>query len=369
MAENILDKAGRLFRKRRYGEVISLLEPVALAVDDPAYKNSFDLYFLLGMSCLYTGDTGGASAYFSRAWKINMRNPALLLAQAAVFLAQGKTAEACGAYLDALHQDPENKKAAKALEFLRKTEDDEVERFVRRGKAVRFYPAARKSRLRPVLAAAAVMLVCLVPAGFILARRAAVPPRADLSAFSLSLDERRSAAGSEQEGTYRYILTSSQIVDSYEAIKTYFNRFRDNAAQVEINRLLNSNASVSVRRKARQLMDYLSEPGFDTLKDNYSYAEVYEEPDLYLDCWVIWYGLAANVTRTENSTDFSFLVGYDRKADLQGMIRVHFPRALSFDPDRPFEVLGQIKSDGGHLFLQGSSIYQTVRPAPEEKKG
>ena len=100
MAENILDKAGRLFRKRRYGEVISLLEPVALAVDDPAYKNSFDLYFLLGMSCLYTGDTGGASAYFSRAWKINMRNPALLLAQAAVFLAQGKTAEACGAYLE-----------------------------------------------------------------------------------------------------------------------------------------------------------------------------------------------------------------------------------------------------------------------------
>ena len=61
MAENILDKAGRLFRKRRYGEVISLLEPVALAVDDPAYKNSFDLYFLLGMSCLYTGDTGGVA--------------------------------------------------------------------------------------------------------------------------------------------------------------------------------------------------------------------------------------------------------------------------------------------------------------------
>ncbi len=360
MAKDILERSKKLFSRKRYGDVISLLEPVALDFDSSTYKNSFNFYFILGLSCLYTGDPGGASSYFDRARKIRMLDADLMVGQAAVYLQQGKTAEACGYYLDALRQVPDHPKAKKALDFLRRADSDDVARLVESGRIVRFYPELKKSSPPLFLGILAVFLVLVAAGSFFVGKTNQVyDERADLSSFTLSFEEKKNVT--EQGGTYSYILTSRQILDSYESIKNYFNQYRDNAAQVEINRLLNSNASSSVRKKVRMLMDYLSEPGFDTIKDNYSYSQVSAEPVLYLDCWVVWKGMAANIIRTENSTDFDFLVGYDRKSDLEGMVRVHFPRALSFDQERPFELLGQIKKDGRSIIIDGSSIFQTIR--------
>ncbi len=366
MAKNVLDRAQKLYCRAKYGEVIALLEPVVLETtsDDvlSVYRQSFELYFLLGMSCLYTGDTGGAWSYLERAGKIKPGNTDLILGRAAAAIIQGRIPNACGHYLEVLKRDPENKKAGKALEFLRRADDETVRRFVVSKKIFRFCPKAKRKK-KPVLIAAAALACLALAIGAIFLTRSAEPQveRADLSAFTLSQDERRAAT--EQEGEYSYILTTRQVISSYEKIKTCFNDFRDNAAQVEINRLLNSNASASIRRKARELMDYLSEPGFDTIKDVYSYSQVASEPLLYMDCWVVWEGMAANITRGENSTDFSFLVGYNRNSDLEGIIDVHFARALSFDQERPFTLLGQIKNESGKIVLRGSSMYQTARPA------
>lgn len=361
MAKDILDRAKKLFFRKRYGDVISLLEPVALDLDGTAYKDSFHFYFILGLACLYTGDVGGASAYFERARKIKMRDTDLLVGQAAVFLRQGKTAEACSYYLDALRQDASHSKAKKALEFLRRADNDAVIRLIESGKISRFYPVLKKNASPAPFIVAFVCLCAMTAVGSFFFKKSGgiYEARADLSSFSLSLDEKNNLT--EQGGVYRYVLTAKQIEASYESIKTYFNQYRDNAAQVEINRILNSNASSSVRKKTRMLMDYLSEPGFDTIKDNYSYSQVSEDPALYLDCWVVWKGMAANIKRTENSTDFDFLVGYDRKSDLEGMVRVHFQRALSFDQEMPFELLGRITQDGTKIVLQGGSIFQTIR--------
>ena len=361
MAKDILERAKKLFFRKRYGDVISLLEPVALDFDSSTYKNSFNFYFILALSCLYTGDTGGASSYFDRARKIRMRDADLMVGQAAVYLRQGKTAEACSYYLDALRQEPSHPKAKKALNFLRWADDEDVSRLIESGKIVRFYPVLKKSS-PPVFLGVLTAFLLLVAAGsfFIGKSNRVYSERADLSSFTLTLEEKKNPT--ETGGSYSYILTSRQILDSYESIKSYFNQYRDNAAQVEINRLLNSNASASVRKKVMMLMDYLSEPGFDTIKDNYSYSQVRAEPVLYLNCWVVWKGMATNIVRTDNSTDFNFLVGYDRNSDLEGVVRVHFPRALSFDQEQPFELLGQIKKSGGSVFINGNSIFQTVHP-------
>ncbi len=368
MAKDVLERAEKLFYRRKYGEVISILEPVVLETSSGdvlyAYKQSFELYFFLGMSCLYTGDTGGAWSYFDRAKRIKPRNTALMLAHAVVAIMQGKVPDACGYYLEILRRDPDNRKATKALEFLRKSNDETIRRFVAEKKIFRFCPNLKKSIKKPVLiAVAAALLLAAAPAVSFLANgsESITYERADLSEFNLSQDER--GAATEQEGFYNYVLTSRQVISSYESIKTYFNSFRDNAAQVEINRLLNSNASSSIRRKARMLMDYLSEPGFDTISDVYPYSQVAAEPLLYMDCWVVWDGMAANIVRGENSTEFSFLVGYNRSSDLEGVVQVNFSRALSFDQERPFTLLGQIKSEDGRIVLRGSSMYQSVRPA------
>ena len=366
MAKNLLDRAEKLYRRKKYAEVISLLEPVVLesATDEAlaVYRHTFELYFFLGMSCLYMGDTGGATSFLERAGRIKAGNTDLILARAAAAVIQGKLPVACVHYLEVLKRDPSNKKATKALEFLRKADEETIRNFVVEKKIFRFCPKPKKKKRGALIAAAAIICVCAAGSILYFTRSPeAQIERADLSEFSLSVDERQEPI--EQEGSFAYVLTSRQVVSSYELIKTYFNDFRDNAAQVEINRLLNSNASAAIRRKARMLMDYLSEPGFDTIKDVYSYSQVAAEPVLYTDCWVVWEGMAANIARGEDSTEFSFLVGYDRNTDLQGIVQVRFARALSFDQERPFRVLGQIKSDGGKVVLRGSAIFQTVRPA------
>ena len=374
MAKNLLDRAEKLYRRKKYGEVISLLEPIVLeSATDSAlsvYRHTFELYFFLGMSCLHTGDTGGACSFLDRAGRIKARNTDLILARAAAAVIQGKLPDACGYYLEVLRRDPANKKATKALEFLRKADEETVRRFVVEKKVFRFCPKPKKKKKGALVAAAAIICACAAGGVLYFTRQTeAKVERADLSDFMLSVDERQDPI--EQEGSFTYVLTSRQVVSSYDSIKTYFNDFRDNAAQVEINRLLNSNASAAIRRKARMLMDYLSEPEYLRIKekDGYSYEQVAAEPLLYMDCWVVWEGMAANVVRGEDSTDFSFLVGYDRNSDLQGIVQVRFERALSFDQERPFELLGQIKSDGGKIVLRGSAIHQSVRPAVSRQGG
>ena len=366
MAKNLLDCAEKLYRSKKYAEVISLLEPVVLesTTDDvlAVYRHTFELYFFLGMSCLFTGDTGGAMSFLERAGRIKPGNTDLILAQATAAVIQGKVPQACGHYLEVLRRDPANKKATKALEFLRKADEDTVRRFVVERKIFRFCPKPKKKVRGTLIVAAAIICLCAAGGALYFTQKPEEQvARADLSEFTLSVDERQAAV--EQEGSFTYVLTSRQVVSSYELIKTYFNEFRDNAAQVEINRLLNSNASTAIRRKARQLMDYLSEPGFDTIKDVYSYSQVAAEPILYTDCWVVWEGMAANIARGDDSTEFSFLVGYDRNTDLQGIVQVRFERALNFDQERPFSLLGQIKAEGGKVVLRGSAIFQTARPA------
>ena len=374
MAKNLLDRAEKLYRRKKYADVISLLEPVILEIapDDvlAVYRHTFELYFFLGMSCLYTGDTGGAFSFLERAGKLKPGNTDIILARAVTAVIQGKRQDACTYYLDVLRRSPSNKKATKALKFLRKADEETLRNFVVEKKIFRFCPKLKPKKKKKGALIAAAAIICVCAAGGILYFTR--PPevqvaRADLSEFALSVDERQGAV--EQEGSFTYVLTSKQVVSSFDLIKTYFNEFRDNAAQVEINRLLNSNASAAIRRKARLLMDYLSEPGFDTIKDVYTYSQVAAEPILYTDCWVVWDGMAANIARGEESTDFNFLVGYDRNTDLQGIVQVHFDRALSFDQDRPFSLLGQIKSEGGKVVLRGSAIFQTVRPAATAQGG
>ena len=170
----------------------------------------------------------------------------------------------------------------------------------------------------------------------------------------------------DMEGSYIYVLTQSQILKAYSDAQTYFNAHRDNAAQVEINRLLSSNASFSIKQKSRLLMDYFEEPGFDNIQDIYSYAQVKQEPLLYLDCWVVWKGMPANIQTGTYSTAFNLLVGYDTKQILEGVVPVFCDFVSKIDPDRPVNVLGQIIIKDGTVCLKGKGIHQTQKPAEND---
>ena len=115
MPKSVLTRARQLFRRRRFPQVIRLLESQVFR-----YRNNAEFYALLGSACLHTGDFGGAESYLRRAEQLKEEDVTTQLGLAAIAFKRGQTEEALKSWLKVLDLDPGNRKARNALAALRK---------------------------------------------------------------------------------------------------------------------------------------------------------------------------------------------------------------------------------------------------------
>ncbi len=359
MPISTLEKAKRLLSARRFPEVVSLLEPLIMD-----YKDSFQFFYYLGTACLYLGDIGGAELYYKTARKIKISDVELITAQAVLFLRRGEINKAVEYYLQAQDYNPENELSKKALDFIKNNNSSDVfVHLVQTGNIKRFYPKLGiHTRVIQAGVLFSVLLLCSMIVFFI--NRPSKPieaTRADLSEFVLSVEEKNTALVQDTASSvFRYILTQDQLEESYANAQKYFQTYRDNSSQVEINRILNSNASTSIRQKARLLAEYLEEPSFDTEIEEFSYEQIREDVHLYLDTWVIWSGRVTNVLETQTEYRCDFLIGYDTLQKVEGFVPLVIRQPVSIDSALPVQVLAQVGVENGRLILRGKSIYQPL---------
>ncbi|MDR2740284.1 MAG: tetratricopeptide repeat protein [Treponema sp.] len=337
------------------------------------YHDSFNYYYILGSACLRVGDLGGAFTYFKRAREIKMLEPSVLLGMAVYYLHRGDTGKAVDLYLEVLDLEPRNRIAKKALLVLRKNSGaDGIQGWIDSGKAPGLFPPILTLPftvgrfLFPFIGG----LLVLAFAGGILVKLGVIPlskftpsERGGLAGIALEQEDRETPV--QTGGTFRYILTRNQVLDIYETARKFFIEYRDEAAKVSLNRLIESNASDPVKNKARLLISYMDVPGFDTLKDRFPYSEVNRDPLLYRECYVIWRGMATNLNEGESSTTFDFLVGYDTRSTLEGIVQVAFDFSVPVNLERPLEVLGRVipistaaGEDG--IRLEGIALHQAA---------
>jgi hypothetical protein len=112
------------------------------------------------------------------------------------------------------------------------------------------------------------------------------------------------------------------------------------------------------------LLSYTEVPGFDNLKDRYTYQEVKADPALYRDCYVIWRGMATNIQEHEGGTVLDFLVGYDTRTTLLGTVRVEFGFPVKINIEKPLEILGRVIplvfAAGEAIGLEGTALHQAA---------
>ncbi len=360
MAMTNLEKAKRLLSARRFPAVIALLEPLIFE-----YKDSFEYYYLLGTALLYVGDIGGAELYYKKARNIKISDVNLITAQAVLYFRRGELNKAIEYYLQAQEYDPENKLAYKALEFIKENNTTEhVAHLVLSGEIKKFYPKIRNRLITPKRIAIVLMpltIICVVVFLLTRERNVITENRADLSALVLTVEEKQNALVQDTASSvFRYILTQDEIEDAYTNAQKYFQSYNDNGAQIEINRILNGNASTAIRQKARLLAEYLEEPTFDSNITEISYEDISQDVLLYLDCWIIWSGRVTNVQETAIEYRCDFLVGYDTLQRVEGFVPLVLQQPVQIDSGLPVQVLAQIGIEDGRLILHGKSIYQPI---------
>ena len=361
MVQDVLTVAWKFMRRRKFATAIKMLE-----ARRDIYEENFEYYILLGIACLYVGDIGSSVTYFQAARKIKLTDTRLLLGQAAIYLRRGDTERALQYYMEITDNEPNNKTARSAVEFIRTRGDyDTICRWVDTGRIEQFYPPLGSNPDKLAVAGivgAAFILGVVFAIIFFPRGQQYTGPRADLTKLELSAEEKSDAKEKDlSTQSYAIVLSNKEINKRYNDALQYFQNHRDNAAQIEVNVILNSDASVAIKKKARMLMGYFEIPDFDTIKDVPSFADVAANPAVYLDCWVNWGGKISNaVTYEDGSYSCDLLVGDEALSKYEGTVKVRFDSAPAVDGSRAVKILGKLVLEDGAVALAGRAVYQSV---------
>jgi tetratricopeptide (TPR) repeat protein len=351
---DLLQRASRQYRRRRFPQVIRLLESQIFR-----FREHPGFFFLLGSACLRAGDLGGAESYLRRADQLRPQDAATQLALAAIHLKRSQTEEALELYLKLVEEHPGNRRALRGLALLRRAAAREQPQLLRDPRQIeRLYPALPFNPRVILIPLAAAAAAALLVAGVLLviprlpARRAGRP----------QVREVRLAAGqpalSPTPQQVHYTLTENQVEETFERTKRYLLQYRDNLATREINKILLSNASAYVKEKARLLSSFTRVPDFTTFKDPFTFREVAADPELYAGCYVRWSGKAANVQVGSEAIRFELLVGYENQKELQGVVPVRVGFAVELESGDALEVLGRVELPEGKLALAAVSLHR-----------
>lgn len=361
MAKDVLTLAWAEMRRRHFASALKLLEGKA-----DIYEDNYEYYLTIGIACLYAGDIGSASSNFQRARRLKLTDTRLLLGQAAIFLRRGDVDRALQYYTEIKEYDPYNKTAIEAMEFIRTHGNyDTICRWVDTGRIEQFYPPLGTNPDKIfvfVVPLVACLLGVFLAVKFIPGPKTYEGPRADLSKLELSVDEKSSAKESDlTTQSYKFILSNKEITKRYANALDYFQNHRDNAAQIEINTILNSDASLSIKKKAQILETYLEIPDFDSVRDVPSFADVNNQTFLYQDCWVDWGGKVSNaIVYDDGSYSCEFIVGDENLAHYDGTVPVRFEKEPQLEGGKPVRILGKVSIQDGQFYLKGRAVYQSV---------
>ncbi len=353
-------RARRLYRRREYAQLINYLEPQVFM-----FRDNEEFYFLLGDSCLRTGDVAGAHSYLMRSRDIDDENPNTLLALGATYVRRRQIDRALETYLSILDIEPRHRRAKRALAMLRTVAapDDLDARFAPR-RLNRVLPARRPYIPRGVVTIAAVVVAAAFLYGvatIVVPRVISRPQRPGSDIVQVDRDD----IETRTTGEFSLVLSDREIQQLFRTIRANFSSGRDNLVRRDINRILLSNAALPLQDRAALLIDFLQVPDFTSFSDNFSYEEVATAPGVHDGVYVRWRGRTANRVVGDEAIRFDLLAGFETGQLLLGTVPMAVPFPVLIENDVPVEVIGRVMPDDGSFSLEITNI-RVLTPAELE---
>lgn len=373
----LINKSISYYNSQKYSDVVKLLEKEIFL-----YKNYYFYHYILGMSYLRMGNLGTAQTYLKKAYTLNPTEPDVKQSIAILLAAQGKEDKAIQIWLKMIEENQEIQRSEFSLETIRKNPIQGA-LFLNKNKIyAKLFPEIKVEtgqnlskliRILLIIASLAFLLIAI----FLLIHsketiklslsNSKVKEKKAINNIAAYIDDIKindKEKIENHEGQFVFILTETEIKNSFQKIKTHLKQGKDNFARIEINKILNSNASESIKLKAKNLASFISRPNFITFDDYLVLKEIKKNPLIYSNVYVKWEGIANNIEKKDNITYFDFYVGYNKNA-LEGIITTK----TTFDIDINFkdyvEILGQIDYDYNTNILTLNAI--TIRKIEKQK--
>ncbi|AJW73627.1 tetratricopeptide repeat protein [Borrelia hermsii] len=373
----LINKSIRYYNSHKYSDVIKLLEKEIFF-----YKNYYFYHYILGMSYLRMGNLGNAQTYLKKAYTLNPTEPDVKQSIAILLAAQGKEDKAIQIWLKMIEENQEIKRSELSLETIRKNPIQGT-LFMNKNKIyAKLFPEIKietgqnLSKLIRILLTVAGLVFSLISIFLFIRSKetttltsndSKVKEKKAINNIAAYIDDikiNEKEKIENHEGQFVFILTETEIKNSFQKIKTHLKKGKNNFARIEINKILNSNASESIKLKAKNLASFISRPDFITFDDYLVLKEIKKNPLIYSNIYVKWEGIANNIEKKDNITYFDFYVGYNKNA-LEGIITTK----TTFDIDINFkdcvEILGQINYDYNTNTLTLNAI--TIRKIEKQK--
>jgi tetratricopeptide (TPR) repeat protein len=350
-----LKEAKKLLLQGKYSIVINQLSSQIFM-----YRNNLEFYWILGMACFSTKDWGGAYSYFKRGEDLNGNDPRFKEALALIYLRRRENQKALLTWLELLELNPNNKKAISGLELVRSTEDIDWPYELDQGKYNHLYPnIPKQTNLGLISAIAGVAIITL---GLIISLiiPSATAPEYQRPGIEILLEADKISELGDFSEFAEIILTDMEIEQLSNDIKNNFNDKKDNLVRYQMNRLLRSNASNSIKENYARVLPNLKAPNLSEDFFNPNYLDILDDPPNYDTVYVKLRGLAANVRNSTGGGELNLLVGYETKENLLGEMPVQIPFDFEISGGQALEVLGQIQIVDDEIYLLATSLRRIV---------
>ncbi|MBB6213230.1 tetratricopeptide repeat protein [Borreliella californiensis] len=362
----IINKSIYYYNSKKYSQAIKLLEKEIFF-----YKNYYLYHYVLGMSYLRIGNLGNAQTYLKKAYTLNPSEPNIKQAIAILLVSQGKEEKAIQIWLKMIEENQEVDRSELSLEIIRKN-PIKGSAFLKNNNlyeklfpTIKAMPDKNLTKLIIIIIMGGIIFISMLAIYFIFYEQKTTTSanlkaeiNKNLNNIAAYIDDikiNNKEKIKNEEGQFILILTSDEIKNSFEKIKIYLKKGKDNFARVEINKILNSNASESIKLKAKNLASFISRPDFISFNEHLNLKDIKKDPSIYSNVYVKWEGVVNNIEKKDNIIQFDFYVGYNKNV-LSGII----PAKTTFDIDIDFkdhvEILGQIEYKKNKLTLNAITI-------------
>lgn len=160
----------------------------------------------------------------------------------------------------------------------------------------------------------------------------------------------------QKDALSKYSYNEKEIKDKFDNIKRNILKNRVVEAQIEINEILLSNASLNVKIKTEMLKSFIQQPDYSKFNNIVTFEMFNKEKRLYKDVYVLWDGVIKNQIIKKDKITFNLFIGNDEKGVIIGIMPVVFSKAHLYKNNDKVHVFGKIIEDGADYILQGLYI-------------